>query len=53
MLISFYNFATSYMQEIFNPKTNQNEKIVPMGVVDEWYRRFEEKLANNPDFWKK
>lgn len=52
MLLSFYNFVSSFAQEVMNHATGQMEKIVPLSILDRWYQNFEAKLKRDPYFWK-
>jgi hypothetical protein len=52
MLRSFYNFVSSFAQDIMNNATGRFEKIVPLSLLDEWYQNFEAKLKRDPYFWK-
>jgi hypothetical protein len=52
MLVSCYNFVSSFAQDILNHATGKMEKIVPLSLIDRWYQNFEAKLKRDPYFWK-
>jgi len=51
MCESFFNYATSFSKDIYD-NTGQKHAIIPANVVEKWYQNFENKIHNNPNFWK-
>ena len=52
MLDSFFNFGESFVRDQVDQFTGTTEKIIPAKVFERWYANFQQKLKNNPTFWK-
>ena len=52
MLDNFFNYGESFVRDQVDPYTGVNEKIIPAKVFEKWYANFQQKLKNNPTFWK-
>uniref|UniRef100_A0A6B2LKJ8 Uncharacterized protein n=1 Tax=Arcella intermedia TaxID=1963864 RepID=A0A6B2LKJ8_9EUKA len=49
MATSLFEYIASFQGTNY---TFKQEPMVPLSLVEKWYTNFENKLKNNPDFWK-
>lgn len=52
MLEDFVNFASSFAITQAQMTPNPTASFVPMNFVQQWYNKFQRKMANDPHFWK-